>query len=87
MHRDLRIFQLNVRKRDTVQLGVMNDADLSDYAVLALTEPYARLVDGSVVTAPNGHSNWTKMVPSASTRWDGRSGACSGCGETWRQSR
>jgi hypothetical protein len=64
MHRDLRIFQLNVRKQDTVQLGVMNDADLSDYAVLSLTEPYARLVDGAVVTAPNSHNNWTKMVPS-----------------------
>ncbi|KAJ6437600.1 reverse transcriptase [Purpureocillium lavendulum] len=64
MHRDLRIFQLNVRKRDTVQLGVMNDVDLRDYAVLSLTEPYARLVDGAVVTAPTSHSNWTKMVPS-----------------------
>ena len=64
MHRDLRIFQLNVRKRDTVQLGVMNDADLSDYAVLALTEPYARLVEGTIVTTPMSHSNWTKMVPS-----------------------
>lgn len=64
MHRDLRIFQLNVRKRDTVQLGVMNDADLSDYAVLSLTEPYARLIDGAVVTAPMSHSKWTKMVPS-----------------------
>ncbi|KAJ6436838.1 reverse transcriptase [Purpureocillium lavendulum] len=62
--RDLRIFQLNVRKRDTVQLGVMNDVDLRDYAVLSLTEPYARLVDGAVVTAPTSHSNWTKMVPS-----------------------
>ena len=64
MRNDLRIFQLNVRKRDTVQLGVMNDKDLKEYAVLTLTEPYARLIDGAVVTTPMCHSHWTKMFPS-----------------------
>ena len=35
----LQIFQLNVRKRDVVQLSMMNDQDLQQYAVLAVAEP------------------------------------------------
>lgn len=58
-----RILQLNVRKRDVVQQSVMNDADLKYFAVLAVSEPHARCIDGSVVTSPMGHSNWTKMIP------------------------
>ncbi|CAM1503401.1 Fc.00g081770.m01.CDS01 [Cosmosporella sp. VM-42] len=46
-----------------VQLSVMNDQDLQQFAVLAVAEPYARTIDGAVVTAPNSHSNWTKMIP------------------------
>lgn len=63
MHTKLQIFQLNVRKRDVVQLSMMNDQDLQQYAVLAVAEPYARTIDGVVVTTPNSHSNWTKMIP------------------------
>lgn len=66
MCKNLRIFQLNVRKRDTVQLGVMNDEDLKDFAVLAIAEPYARKIDGTIVTTPMSHSNWTRIVPSQS---------------------
>ncbi|OWT42388.1 endonuclease/exonuclease/phosphatase [Pochonia chlamydosporia 170] len=44
----------------------MNDEDLEDYAVLAVAEPYARKIDGTIVTTPMGHSNWTRMVPSQS---------------------
>ena len=41
----------------------MNDADLKDYGVLAVSEPYAKKIDGKVVTSPTGHSNWTRMIP------------------------
>ncbi|PHH92210.1 hypothetical protein CDD83_8410 [Cordyceps sp. RAO-2017] len=58
-----RILQLNVRKRDPVQQSLMNDADLKDFAVLAVSEPFARSIDGRVVTSPMGHINWTKMIP------------------------
>ncbi|PHH85351.1 hypothetical protein CDD83_550 [Cordyceps sp. RAO-2017] len=59
----LRIFQLNVRKRDTLQLSVLNDADLKDFVVLGIAEPYARKRDGMIVTAPMGHSNWSRILP------------------------
>lgn len=63
MHSLLRILQLNVRKQQPVQLSLMNDPDLQDYAVVAVTEPYARSVNGVIMTSPAGHSNWTKMIP------------------------
>ncbi|XP_044714755.1 endonuclease-reverse transcriptase domain-containing protein [Hirsutella rhossiliensis] len=62
-HEKLGIFQLNVRKRDTVQLSVMNDEELKDCAVLAIAEPYARKKDGMIVTAPMGHSSWSRILP------------------------
>jgi hypothetical protein len=63
MHTKLQTFQLNVQKRDVVQLSMMNDQDLQQYAVLAVAEPYARIIDGAVVTTPNSHSSWTKVIP------------------------
>ncbi|KAM4067345.1 endonuclease-reverse transcriptase domain-containing protein [Hirsutella rhossiliensis] len=39
------------------------ESDLKDFAVLAISEPYARNIDGKVVTSPMGHRNWTKMIP------------------------
>ncbi|EGU72482.1 hypothetical protein FOXB_17009 [Fusarium oxysporum f. sp. conglutinans Fo5176] len=60
---NLRIFQLNVRKTDVVQLSMMNDRDLQDYAVLAVAEPYALNIDGAVVMTPNSHRNWIKFFP------------------------
>ncbi len=41
MHRTLKINQLNVRKQRSVQQSVMNDDELHDFAVLALSEPYS----------------------------------------------
>ena len=41
----------------------MNDEDLKDYGVLAVSEPYARKIDGKVVTSPVVHSNWTRILP------------------------
>ncbi|KAM4063306.1 endonuclease-reverse transcriptase domain-containing protein [Hirsutella rhossiliensis] len=55
--------QLNVRKREPVQQSLMNDEDLKDYGVLAVSEPYARMIDGKVVTSPRMHSNWTRILP------------------------
>ncbi|KAJ3453213.1 hypothetical protein MRS44_018868 [Fusarium solani] len=69
------ILQLNVRKRDVVQLSMMNDRDLQDYAVLAVAEPYALNIDGTLMTTPNHHRNWTRFVPSKrhETQWPIRS--------------
>ncbi|KJZ68983.1 hypothetical protein HIM_11624 [Hirsutella minnesotensis 3608] len=63
MLESLRVLQLNAHKSDVVQQSLMNDAGLEDFAVLALSEPYARNIDGEVVTSPMGHHNWTKMMP------------------------
>jgi hypothetical protein len=63
MLESLRILQLNAHKSDVVQQSLMNDAGLKDFAVLALSEPYARNIGGEVVTSPMGHHNWTKMIP------------------------
>jgi hypothetical protein len=75
MSRSLQIFQLNVRKQQMVQHSVMNDPQLKDFGVLAISEPYARRVDGTVFTVPMGHSNWTKMIPTVQQqeRWAFRS--------------
>jgi hypothetical protein len=71
----LRILQLNVRKQQMVQHSLMNDDSLKDFGVLAISEPYARAIENTVVTALTGHSNWTKVVPSAQRqgRWVFRS--------------
>ncbi|EXK78063.1 hypothetical protein FOQG_17244 [Fusarium oxysporum f. sp. raphani 54005] len=63
MGTNLRIFQLNVLKRDVVQLSVMKVRDFQDYAVLAVAESYALNVDGAVVSTPNNHRNWIKIIP------------------------
>lgn len=54
----------------------MNDAQLRDYGVLAISEPYAQVIDNAVVTVPRGHhDNWTKMIPCVQHhgRWPFRS--------------
>ncbi|KJZ70718.1 hypothetical protein HIM_09902 [Hirsutella minnesotensis 3608] len=63
MHKTLSILQLNVRKREPVQQSLMNDEDLKDYGVLAVSEPYARVIDGKVVTSPMMHNNWMRILP------------------------
>lgn len=63
MQNKLQILQLNVRKSDMVQQSLMNDTDLTDYSVLAISEPYARLIDRQMITSPMGHTNWRRMVP------------------------
>ena len=75
MNRTLQILQLNVRKQQSVQHSLMNDTQLRDFGVLAISEPYARVIDGRVTTVPMGHTNWTKMVPSVQCqeRWAFRS--------------
>jgi hypothetical protein len=75
MSSKLQIYQLNVRKSDKVQLSMMNDEDLRDYAALAVAEPWTRKIEGKVVTVPNHHSNWVKMIPTKTheSRWPIRS--------------
>jgi endonuclease/exonuclease/phosphatase family metal-dependent hydrolase len=49
----------------------MSDEQLKDCGALAISEPYARIIDGTLVTVPMGHLNWTKMVPTVQRgeRW------------------
>ena len=63
MDRMLQVLQLNVRKQSMVQQSLMNDSRLKDFGVLAISKPYARIIDGTVVTVLVGHSNWTKVMP------------------------
>ncbi|EAQ91975.1 predicted protein [Chaetomium globosum CBS 148.51] len=51
--------------------SLLNDEGLKDFAVLAISEPYARLIEGSVTTVPMSHHNWTKLIPTTrrETTW------------------
>ena len=69
MHRTLKIFQLNVQKQRAVQQSVMNDEELQDYAVLALSEPYVFCKQDKILNVPHSHSHWTKVLPTC--RHDG----------------
>jgi hypothetical protein len=74
----LQVYQLNVRKNDKVHLSMMNDKELEDYVPLAVAEPWACTIEGQVMTVPNHHSNWTKMIPTKTreprvSRWPIRS--------------
>ena len=75
MHKTFQILQLNVRKQREVQHSLMSDEQLKDCGVLAISEPYARIIDGTLVTVPMGHPNWTKMGPTVQRgdRWAFRS--------------
>jgi len=57
MHKTLRIIQLNVHKRETVQLSLMNDKEIRDYGVVAISEPYAYIIENKVVTSPIVYHN------------------------------
>ncbi|KAK8912673.1 hypothetical protein VCV18_012367 [Metarhizium anisopliae] len=80
--------RVEVQDKNKVQVGdirqaiegelrthVMNDDNLKDFTILAISEPFARKVGGAVVTTPNIHSNWTKMIPTVThdTQWPIRS--------------
>jgi hypothetical protein len=75
MHSTLQVLQVNVRKQDTVQHSLMNDDQLKDFAVLAISEPYAWTTDNTTRIVPIGHPNWTKMTPTVQRqeRWAFRS--------------
>ena len=75
MNRAFQVLQLNGRKQDTVQHSLMNDSQLKDFSVLAISEPYAWTTDETVITAPMGHPNWTKITPTTQNkeRWAFRS--------------
>jgi endonuclease/exonuclease/phosphatase family metal-dependent hydrolase len=53
----------------------MNDPALKEFSILAISEPYAWVRDGNVITAPVGHPYWTKLVPTQqhTERWAFRS--------------
>jgi hypothetical protein len=70
MHKTLQVLQLNVRKQNTVQQSVMNDEQLQNFEILAISEPYVWRNDDTLITVPMGHLNWTKMIPT--THREGR---------------
>jgi len=69
------MIQLNVRKQDTVLESLMNDEEIQNAAVLAIQEPWARRIQGRLLTIPMSHHKWAKMVPSTwrEGRWAVRS--------------
>src|SRR5271163_1154279 len=77
MSRTFQILQLNVAKREMVQLSLLNDDNLEDFSVLAISEPYSWRADenNTTVVIPSQHHNWTKMIPTAfhDGRWPIRS--------------
>ena len=75
MSSTLQILQLNVRKQSMVQQSLMNDEQLRGYGILAITEPYVWKQENELITVPNGHANWTKMIPTTQevSRWAVRS--------------
>jgi hypothetical protein len=62
MQDNFRMLQLNVRKQKSVQQSVMNDEQLKEFGILVISEPYARNIEGTVVTSPQEHCNWTRMI-------------------------
>jgi endonuclease/exonuclease/phosphatase family metal-dependent hydrolase len=48
----------------------MNDDKVRDYGVIAISEPYARMIEDTMITSPMGHKYWTKMIPTE--RYEGR---------------
>jgi hypothetical protein len=76
MNKTFQILHLNARKQSTAQQSLMNDDQLKGFAAIAIAEPYARRLDsGTIITAPMGHANWTKMLPTTqkNSRWPVRS--------------
>ena len=53
----------------------MNDERPRDFGVLAITEPHVWKQGATLITVPTGHSNWTRMIPTAQDegRWAVRS--------------
>ena len=62
MSSTLQILQLNVRKQSMVQQSLMNDKQLRDFGVLAITEPHIWKQGATLVIVPTGHANWTRMI-------------------------
>jgi hypothetical protein len=75
MSRTFQILQLNLGKREMVQLSLLNDDSLKDFSVLAISEPYSWKTTDNNVVIPVRHHNWTKITPTAvhDGRWPIRS--------------
>lgn len=57
MSNTIQVLQLNVRKQEAVQQSLMNDSQLKDFAILAISEPHIRMIDNTVVMTLLGHAN------------------------------
>ena len=71
MSSKLYILQLNVGKRSMIQQSLLNDEDIKDFGVLAISEPYVWKINNTLVTVPAGHVNWMKIYPTVQKdkRW------------------
>ena len=50
-------------KQSIIQQSLLNDKDIKDFGVLAISEPYVWKMNNILVTVPAGHVNWTKIYP------------------------
>jgi Zn-dependent protease len=41
----------------------MNDNEIRDYRVIAISELYAQMIKKIIITSLIGHSYWMKMIP------------------------
>jgi exonuclease III len=77
MSRVFQVLQLNVGKRETVQLSLLNDESLQNFSVLAISEPYSwrNQETNALEITPTQHQNWTRMIPTTQrkARWAIRS--------------
>lgn len=62
MSRVFNMFQLNVRKQGEVHDSLMNDEEIPNATVLAIQEPYARRIQGRLLTTLMQHHRWIKMI-------------------------
>ncbi|KAK7178484.1 zinc knuckle, partial [Paraphaeosphaeria sporulosa] len=64
MHRELKIYQANVRRMSETQHSIMNAEYLRDYALLLFQEPHVyQDEEGSWQSGPRNHAYWKPMLP------------------------
>ena len=60
---DFQILQANLRKSREVSHSLFNNESLQPYAAIFITEPWAKLENGTCFTAPAYHTYWQPFFP------------------------
>jgi hypothetical protein len=69
MNRELKVLLANMRRMKETQRSIPNDEELSDYSILAVTEPYLYLNrEERFEIAPRTHTHWTPVIPEGEER-------------------